>query len=379
RQRGCKFGDRQINGGENGQSFQIIGPIDPSCNVRQIGALTALPNPFNGVDFNPVAQTFGKAELPGRPASELQHFTSTSDKHSQGIYYPSPGLRRKLDGDKLGETDQNFSQNQLAWNHGGSQQETYELKEAYMDMEFFDSRLWVRAGKQNIVWGKTELFRTTDQFNPQDLALASLPSLEESRIALTAVRAVWSFYDVGPADDVRLEVAAIMNKFQPSGSGRCGEPFTALVACNKTLGLWAHGLTGFALAGEERPPDPWEDIKGLQSGARLEFRLGRFSFQISNFWGYDQLPYAQQITAYERTVDPNTGRPRKSGAFGPCVTGVEPSCLPIVSNILPNGTTNPAVDGGSVVNPAAEGPTRDNQPLNQQLFAMICATSIGFN
>src|SRR5262249_34380189 len=189
----------------------------------------------------------------------------------------------------------------------------------------------------------------------------------------------WSFYDVGPADDVRLEVAAIMNKFQPNDIGRCGEPFTALVACNKTLGLWAHGLTGFALAGEERPPDPWEDIKGLQSGARLEFRLGRFSFQISNFWGYDQLPYAQQITAYERTVDPNTGRPRKSGAFGPCVTGVEPSCLPIVSNILPNGTTNPAVDGGSVVNPAAEGPTRDNQPLNQQLFAMICATSIGFH
>jgi len=32
-----------------------------------------------------------------------------------------------------------------------------------------------------------------------------------------------------------------------------------------------------------------------------------------------------------------------------------------------------------VTNPAAEGPTRDNQSANQQLFAMICATSIGFN
>ena len=75
-------------------------------------------------------------------------------------------------------------------------------------MEFLDSRLWLRIGLQNIVWGKTELFRTTDQFNPQDFALASLPALEESRIALFSARAVYSLYDVGPLEDVRVEVAA---------------------------------------------------------------------------------------------------------------------------------------------------------------------------
>jgi len=42
------------------------------------------------------------------------------------------------------------------------------------------------------VWGKTELFRNQDQFNPQDIGLASLPSLEESRISLWALRAIWS-------------------------------------------------------------------------------------------------------------------------------------------------------------------------------------------
>ena len=52
----------------------------------------------------------------------------------------------------------------------------------------FDSRLWLRIGYQTIVWGKTELFRNQDQFNPQDIGLASLPSLEESRISLWAVR-----------------------------------------------------------------------------------------------------------------------------------------------------------------------------------------------
>ena len=86
----------------------------------------------------------------------------------------------------------NFSEIDRSFNHGASQSDTYELKEAYLDMEFLDSRLWIRAGIQNIVWGKTELFRTTDQFNPQDLALASLPALEESRIALLSWRAVYS-------------------------------------------------------------------------------------------------------------------------------------------------------------------------------------------
>ena len=85
-----------------------------------------------------------------------------------------------------------------------------------------------------------------------DLALASLPSLEESRIALWSARAVLSLYDIGPAEDVRVEVAANFDRYKPSDTGRCGEPFTAMVACNKTFALWLHGLSGFALAGEDR-------------------------------------------------------------------------------------------------------------------------------
>ena len=54
--------------------------------------------------------------------------------------------------------------------------------EAYVDIEAFEGRLWLRIGKQTIVWGKTELFRTTDQFNPQDLALASLPGAGALRV-----------------------------------------------------------------------------------------------------------------------------------------------------------------------------------------------------
>ena len=89
---------------------------------------------------------------------------------AQGVWIPNHEARRDAPAGQVRGFDQNFTQDELEWNRGASQQDEKELKELYLDIELFDSRLWLRLGKQNIVWGKTELFRTTDQFNPQDLA-----------------------------------------------------------------------------------------------------------------------------------------------------------------------------------------------------------------
>ncbi len=225
---------------------------------------------------------------------------------TDSLYTPTAALRRNLG--KFDSFDQNFSESELAWNRGGSQDE-WELKEAYFDLEFLESRLWIRAGKQNIVWGKTELFRTTDQLNPIDIGLASLPSLEESRIALWSLRSVYSFYEVGPFQDVRLEVAANFDEVEPIDTGRCGEPYTVWLICFKSTGLWAHGTSGVGLAGERRPPDPWDSQKGIEFGVRVEFRWDRFSFALSNFYGYDDIPEIKLFNEYERRVDVETGRP----------------------------------------------------------------------
>ena len=159
------------------------------------------------------------------------------------------------------------------------------------------------------MWGKTELFRTTDQMNPVDIGLASLPSLEESRVALWALRATWSAYDVGPLRDVRLELAVNLDDFEPIDTGRCGEPYTVWLICAKSTGLWAHGALGTGIAGETKPPDPWDDPSGLEFGLRVEFRWGRFSVAITDFYGYDDIPSIELFNSYERKVDPATGRP----------------------------------------------------------------------
>ncbi|HEX9709382.1 MAG TPA: DUF1302 family protein, partial [Candidatus Thermoplasmatota archaeon] len=305
---------------------------------------------------------------------------------ARGIWYPNAEFTRLKREGEFDNFDQNYAERaELAWNRGASQQDTKELKEAYLDLEAFDSRLWLRLGKQQIVWGKTELFRTTDQFNPQDLALGSLTSLEESRIALISARGVWSFFEVGPLEDVRLELGANLQDFEPNDIGRCGEPYSPLPACDKTFGLMAHGLAGVALAGEIRPDDAWENgVEGLELGARLEFRAGRFSFALIDFWGYEDLPYADQVFRYSRNVDPLTGRPRARMTQEPCLTGAEPACL--IGRDPATGEPSPPIFDalGRLVRPGfpanAEGPDAlTDHSVGQQYFALICSTSIGFS
>jgi hypothetical protein len=343
------------NGSQNGAGGLDILLLDTNCNYDVIGAAADKPNPFRAGDVNPVTGTAGALALPFRPATELD-FDSGAPLRAgaRGVYYPNPRLQQLLDEGELSQYPTKFRRSELAWNHGASQQEQRELKELYADVEMLDSRLWLRIGYQTIVWGKTELFRNQDQFNPQDVALGSLTSLEESRISLWAIRGVWSFYDVGPFNDVRLELAMNFDQFEPTDVGTCGEPYTVLAACALTVGQLVHGYFGFGLAGEVRPPDPWNDSHGLEYGARFEFRWDRFSFAITDFYGFQDFPYVAGEYAYSRNVDPRTGRPRHSESTGKCKTGKESACM---------GEDN-ALNAHSV---------------NQQLFAMVCANTVGIS
>ena len=432
----CKFGVKQIKGPEDGITSMVLGPWNPECKIKPKGALRDKPNPWSWRDFNPILagvdRTPGTADDPGnpnvlnpnpivvprgrgalpfRPAPLFANDERAGKGEAKGLEYPSLGMRRALESGDLDSIQQNFDQTELAWNHGAAQQDEGELKEAYLDIEAAQGRLWLRLGKQTIVWGKTELFRNTDQFNPQDLALASLPGLEESRIGLWAVRGTWSFYNVGKIEDLRLELAMNFDDFEPADLGRCGEPFAFDLVCNLTFGYFAHGMFGAGLLGVDRPPDPWRDTEGIEVGARVEFRYRRFSFQISDFYGYDDFPYPKRIWTYERNVDPFTGMPRRGGARGPCTTGdsrIEPACLGRGdATVLLDGTGNPLraidwnrdgvpddIDGDGTPDVLDRGhpsyhlgdviPTEEFQrdvlahhPANQTLFAVTNAATVG--
>ncbi len=295
---------KRYDGSLQSMSFNM-GPWQPKVKIHPIGQLGQVQNntgPLpNGLPLRP--------RVPNRPELGL----GGTEPHN--LYVPSQALVERLE--ELDSFDQNFTQSQLQWNRGASQEQTKELKEAYLDIEMLEGRLFLRLGKQTIVWGKTELFPVVDQFNPYDFALTTLPSLEDSRIPLWSARAIYSLYDVGPLEDVRVELGVNLDRFQPNDLGKCGEPYSPWLVCGKSFGLLAHGAVGLGLAGEQRPADFWENSRGLEFGGRIEFRWDRFSFAITDYYGYSDFPFVNKFNAYERRVsyntqnpfDPNNGRP----------------------------------------------------------------------
>ena len=347
-----------VGGGNYGNPFLILGPWLPENKVETNAALANLPNALDNSRVAPQSLVYGSGGRPMRPIPLFREDQAGRDQiwieqteplspdgsgagdlptgrwetinptegrfsdvrmwndraarpdEARGAFVPTSRLRSALQEDKFTPYPFNISQLDRAFNRGWSQNDEGELKEAYLDIEMFDSRLWLRIGKQSIVWGKTELFRTTDQFNPQDFALATLPSLEESRINLWAARGVWSFYEVGPLVDVRLELAMNFDQFEAADLGACGEPYTVNLVCALTFGSWAHGALGVGVAGFTAPPDPWENSRGLEFGGRLEWRWDRYSFALVDFYGYNDFPYAARLSTYSRNVDWQSGRPR---------------------------------------------------------------------
>jgi len=125
--------------------------------------LAAMPepdaSPFRAVALGPALPRVLRGDVGAVAMSNLAEF---DEQVAQGLYLPSSNLRRALQEQDFDSHEFNFRQAERAWNRGQSQQETKEVKEAYVDVEVLDSRLWMRFGLQNIVWGKTELFRTSD-------------------------------------------------------------------------------------------------------------------------------------------------------------------------------------------------------------------------
>ena len=318
------FAPRQRGEGDPALQIESPGCVAGSFRVVESGGVMVLGDRVT--DPANVRFTGGTGENPFRPAPDRAAADRRAGHHeARGLYVPSLGLRRALRSGDLDSLRFEFSEIERAFNRGASQQRTRELKEAYVDVDAFDNRLWMRLGLQNIVWGKTEIFRNTDQWNPQDLALSSLPTLEESRVALWSARFVYSLWQVGPLEDVRLELALGLGEYEPDDLGACGEPYTPDATCELTYGIFSHSFLGAGIAGIDRPESVWEDPSDVEVGGRIEWRWDRFSFALTEFYGHSDMPYPDAIFYYGRSVDVASGRPVVANlpgqALGRCALG----------------------------------------------------------
>jgi hypothetical protein len=327
-----------VEGGVNGNGdcirINVIQTAVPTGGGGFVAAITDDDRPQSAFVETQDLTGYRAGALPARPRNP----------DSQGLYYRTAGFTKAFrDHDSLvSNLDVDFREDELKWGHGASQDE-HEFREGYLEFEMFDSQLFARVGKLIMVWGKTELFRNQDRLNPTDIGIVTLSSLEESRIGQWAADVTWYWGYVGPIEDVRTEFVLLVDDFEPTDLGKCGEPFVFLPVCGKSFGPMASGMVGLGLIGEARPDDPWDDLSGLEVAFRVEGRWDRFTFAITDYYGYDDSFVLDVVTQYGRRVDPQTGAPVRSEGALSCETapggpngivGDADDTVPFVGNCL---------------------------------------------
>jgi hypothetical protein len=124
------------------------------------------------------------------------------------------------------------------------------IREFYADKTFDmkdGKQFFLRVGKQQVVWGRTDLFRVLDVINPVDYSRNSIyDEFEDIRIPMWMVQ---GNYRMGAGDSLserNLQVVWNFDKFRPHNFGQCGTPNSPLDAScffRSMANLWDNGGT----------------------------------------------------------------------------------------------------------------------------------------
>ena len=124
------------------------------------------------------------------------------------------------------------------------------LRELYLDAAIpFDSgaELGFRIGRQQVVWGRTDLFRVLDVINPVDFSRNNIyDELEDIRIPMGIFNMEYRLGAKGPFEDLNFQGIYKFENFRPNNLGQGGEPYAILGAGNFFRAMnncWDNGCT----------------------------------------------------------------------------------------------------------------------------------------
>ena len=207
------------------------------------------------------------------------------------------------------------------------------LREIYIDATMpvnNGDEINFRIGRQQVVWGRTDLFRVLDQVNPIDFSIQSIyEEFEDSRIPLGIFSAEYRAGAVGAFDDLNLQMIWNFEKFRPNTLGQGGQPYNILLAGDLFRALkncWDNGCTisNFAtglVPGGNLSTDFPAHVVGIrdihmpgwdfdQGGVRLEGVFRGVGFSLNAMTFYSQLPSLRGgIPAVNPFLAPGVGHP----------------------------------------------------------------------
>ena len=210
-------------------------------------AVDGSANPF-GIGFGTTAATLVPGQQLANPNSGLivlgEHYTGQAG----GVHYGVPV--QPCDKDSRGCIKGYMDADQSELEHPEFNDRWDFIRELYMDADLAldNGNLWsFRVGKQQIVWGRTDLFRVLDIINPIDLSRNTIyDEFEDTRIPLWAMQAEYRMGATGIFDDLNASFVWVFDKFRPANLGQGGSPNQALGAGDLFRGLancWDNGCT----------------------------------------------------------------------------------------------------------------------------------------
>ncbi|MEM7466740.1 MAG: DUF1302 family protein [Pseudomonadota bacterium] len=113
-------------------------------------------------------------------------------------------------------------------------QNLYPFRELYADAIIGD--WWIRLGKQQIVWGKTDFFRLQDVLNPVDFGQHFFfDSFEDIRIPQWMLSIQYKAGAIGPLTDNAFQFVWNFDEFRPVGLGNPSHPWGHPFAKDKSV------------------------------------------------------------------------------------------------------------------------------------------------
>lgn len=113
--------------------------------------------------------------------------------------------------------------------------------------------LFLKIGKQQVVWGRTDLFRVLDVINPVDYSRNNIyDELSDIRIPMWIMQAEYRMGASESMQDRNFQIVWNFDKFRPNNLGQCGSPNVILDAgCffRGMANLWDNGGTVANFAG----------------------------------------------------------------------------------------------------------------------------------
>ncbi len=197
----------------------------------------------------PLPGTLGTIASPANPNDGLLLLGDDVHNFERGsvvLAYPS----RPCDKDPRGCIDGYLDFDEDELEHPEFNDRLDFLRELYLDGTIdFDNghELNLRIGRQQVVWGRTDLFRVLDVVNPVDFSRHNIfDELEDIRTPMGIFNAEYRLGATERFDDLNFQLLWKFEKFRPHNLGQGGQPYAILGAGNFFRAMnncWDNGCT----------------------------------------------------------------------------------------------------------------------------------------